>query len=410
MNEESNPPIILVGVCGGIAAYKAVDLASRLKKKGAEVTAALSPAATRFVQPLTFSAITGRDALAEGIPAHSRGEFESLYPHLYPATRAHAFVLAPATADMIAHIAHGFGRDVVSTAVLSLPASCHRFFCPSMNVEMWENPAVRENVGILEDRGWVRIGPDAGALACGMEGAGRMAEPPEIAERVWTGLRVSTRFDGRRILITSGPTREYLDPVRFVGNSSSGKMGRALAEAAALMGAEVDFITGPADPDNLPSHNAVTIHRVTSARDMLDAAQARIDKADIAIYAAAVADYTPTDFSPDKKPKDGTGLSLNLHPTPDIAATLNAKKGPGQVSIGFALQTGNGRDEARAKCRDKGFDAIVLNHVDAMGSDHAAYQVLSAGEDVEFEDWGRLDKPACARRILERAGELLADA
>lgn len=406
---------ILLGICGGVAAYKAVEVASRLRKDGHDVHVAMSPAAQKFVAPLTFAAVSGNPVLTEQFPDSSRHSGESLYPHLYPATRADFFVLLPATADMIAKIAHGLGDDVVSTSVLSLPASCCRVLCPAMNVEMWRQPVVRENVKILESRGWRRIGPDSGELACGMTGEGRMAEPAEIVGRLFavpasTGLPIpaeagTTDLAGKNVLIISGPTHEHFDPVRYIGNPSSGKMGKALADEAAAAGATVTFVSGPVSESNLPSGANVEIHRVTSADEMLATAQTFYPQADLVIYAAAVADYKPAEFHAEKLPKKGGDLVLKLVATPDVAATLNRKKSAGQVCIGFALQTNDGPARAREKLKKKNLDGIVLNSLEALGGEHGTYSFLSAQSKNGFAEWGQISKRDCARKIISEAAK-----
>lgn len=400
---------ILLGICGGIAATKATDVASRLKKSGHDVHVVMSPAAQKFVTPLTFAALTGNPVLETLFPAGPTGTGDKNFPHLYPATRADLFVLLPATADMIAKIAHGLGDDIVSTSALSLPPTCRKFFCPAMNVEMWRQPVVQENVRALEARGWTRIGPDSGELACGMTGEGRMTEPAEIIARLLapTSLVATIDLRGRTVLIVSGPTREHLDPVRFIGNASSGKMGRALAEEAAAAGATVRFVTGPVDPANLPDAPGITTGHVTSADEMLAAAQKNFPQADVVLYAAAVADYKPAETSTDKLPKKSNGHELKLAPTPDVAATLNAAKKNGQVCIGFALQTDDGEAQARAKLKKKNFDGIVLNALDAMGGDSGNYRFLAARGQSGFADWGTLTKRDCAKKILAEAARIL---
>lgn len=404
----STSRIALLGVCGGVAAYKAVDVASRLRKAGWEVHVALSEAAGAFVTPLTFAAVTGHRVLDRLFVNANEASGDALYPHLYPSTRAALFLLLPATADMIARIAHGHGSDIVSTCALSLPATCRRVFCPAMNVEMWRQPVVGENVRKLEALGWTRIGPVAGPLACGMAGEGRMSEPADIVAGLDAPTIARANLAGRRVLIVSGPTREHLDPVRFIGNPSSGRMGQALAEEAMAAGATVDFVTGPVAPANLPRGAEIT--PVTSAEDMLAAAAAGYARADIAIYAAAVADYRPVVRHERKLPKKGGRITVDLEATPDVAATLNAGKRKGQVAIGFALQTHDGAKNARAKLERKHLDGIVLNGLDALGGDSGTYTWIGAraGRAPEVEPWGKLDKSACARRILAEAAARLS--
>jgi phosphopantothenoylcysteine decarboxylase/phosphopantothenate--cysteine ligase len=395
---------IFLGVSGGVAAYKAVEVASRLRKAGHVVQVAMTEAATRFVSPLTFAAVSGRAVLESLFPRESAPDLRGLYPHLYPAMEVDAFVAAPATADLIAQLALGLGRDPVTASALSLRPDCLRLFAPAMNVEMWEQPVVRRRVAELETLGWTRVGPACGHLACGLTGTGRMAEPEEIVtalESAWAG---AARLAGRRVLILSGPTREHLDPIRYLGNPSSGKMGRRLAEEALRLGAQVDFITGPVAEENLPHGRQLSLTRITRAEEMLAAATAPYETADLVIFAAAVADYAPVEPQGDKLPKATGEINLRIRPTPDVAATLNQRKRPGQVTIGFALQTSDGPRQAADKRDRKGFDAIVLNFPEALGQDGAAYTFLTA---AGAEDWGRLDKSACARRILLHAADRL---
>lgn len=392
-----------------MAAYKAVDVVSRLRKSGAEVHVVMSDAAREFVTPLTFGAVSGQPVLTTMFPRDSQAEGDARYPHLYPATRADLFVVLPATADILAKLAHGEGSDLISTCALSLPATCRRVICPSMNVEMWHQAVVQENVRTLENRGWLRIGPDAGLLACGMEGAGRMSEPAEIAD-VLAGLRAQARrLEGRRVLIISGPTREHMDPVRFIGNPSTGKMGRALAEEALAAGAEVDFVSGPVAEDQIPRGARLHLHRAVSAADLLSAAQAVYAAADVVIYAAAVADYRPAVYHEQKLPKQAGELVVRLEATPDVAATLNATKRAGQVTIGFALQTHDGLAKAEDKLRRKHLDGIVLNGLEALGGEAGSYTYIGMDDagNVTTTTWGPLNKRVCAQRILDAAAARL---
>ena len=407
--KTASSPVLLAGICGGVAAYKAVDTLSRLKKSGFEVHVAMSASAQRFVTPLTFSAVTGNPVLTEMFPDPSGRAGAELYPHLYPATRADVFLLLPATANMIARIARGLGDDVVSTSALSLRSTCRRVFCPAMNVEMWNQPVVQENVAAMEKMGWIRIGPNAGILACGMEGEGRMSEPQQIVEAVEALGRTESALKNKRVLVISGPTREHLDPVRYIGNPSTGKMGKALAEEASAAGADVDFVSGPVADNNLPRGAGIRIHPVVSAQDMLKASQKLYAGADVVIYAAAVADYKPVEYHAEKLPKKSGELTIKLEATPDVSATLNAKKRPGQVAIGFALQTHNGVKLAQEKLKKKQLDGIVLNALDALGGESGTYTFIHAanGNAGSVDEWGKLDKRTCARRILAEAAHAL---
>ncbi len=403
MTASRDPTTILVGICGGIAAYKAVEVVSKLRQQGHDVHVVMSRAARQFVTPLTFAGVSGNRVITDLFPDGDRARGEDAYPHLYPATRADLFLLLPATADMMARIAQGAGPEIVSTSVLSLPPACRRIFCPAMNVEMWEQDSVQQNVRTLESLGWERIGPDSGALACGMEGPGRMSEPTEILRVVSAALASAHSLDGKNILILSGPTREHFDPVRYIGNSSSGKMGKALAEEAMARGAQVTFVSGPVDNAQWPHGPRLKVHPVTSADEMLAQADASFNDADLVIFAAAVADYMPDRSSNDKLPKSRQALNISLKPTPDIAATLGRKKN-GKITIGFALQTDDQPEAAQAKRKAKQLDAIVMNQADAMGADSARYSFIS---EAAITPWGELTKRDCARHILDEATELM---
>ncbi len=393
--------IILCGISGGIAVYKAVEVVSALKQAGHEVHVVMSPAATRFVAPLTFQAILGRRVVTEFFAPPAADAAAEIYPHIEPASRADLFVIMPATADMIAALAQGRADDVVCASALGLSPAARRLYCPAMHTHMWQNPAVQANAARLDELGWQRVGPGTGRLACGAQGPGRMVEPTDILAAIEQALAVSRALAGRRVLILSGPTREHLDAVRFISNASSGKMGQALALAAAARGAQVDFVTGPVDDARLPRAPGIAIHPVVSAAEMLAQADACLASADLIVFAAAVADYRPKNPVAGKPAKTAGGLDLALEPTPDIAATLCARKKPGAVAMGFALQAGDAEAGARAKLRAKKLDGIVINAPEAMGADAGVYQFLSAQPDAQVEDWGRLSKAACAARILD---------
>lgn len=392
---------ILVGVGGGISAYKTAEVVSRLARAGHDVQVAMTAAARRFVAPDTFSALTRKRVHTELFPPPDATDGEALFPHIFPACRADAFLVAPATADLIAKLAAGFGDDPVCCSALALRSGCARLFAPAMNEYMWAQPVVQENVRRLESLGWRRVGPVEGALACGTCGPGRMAEAPDLAAAVEAALGEGGRLAGRRLLILSGPTREPLDPVRFLGNGGTGRMGRALAEAAAALGADVDFVTGPVEPERLPSGPRVRLHRVTTAAQMLEAARGLAAGADGFLFAASVADYRPVQPLENKAPKTSKPWKLELEATPDIAAELCRARKPGQRAVGFALESGDGRARAEAKLEAKGLDAIVLNGPEAMGAGEADYACLVRKPGgVEVQAWGRLAKGECARRIL----------
>ena len=398
-------PAILLGVGGGVAAYKAVQLASYFFQNGFEVHVAMTRSAQRFVSSLTFSAVTNAKVFTELLPVDvGPGKKEDIYPHLYPATQVDICVILPATADLIAKIAHGFGDDIVSAASLSLSNECRRYFCPSMNLEMWNQKVVQQNVFSLERLGWCRIGPEEGHLACGAVGAGRVAEPDAVVRIVDDEFRNRNLCKDKQFLILSGPTLEHIDPVRFISNHSSGKMGKALAETAAALGANVDFVTGPVPSANLPAHRHINMTQVTDAREMLNVSKDLFSRAQIAIFAAAVADFTPSYTRDTKTPKPQRDFSLNLTSTPDIAATLCKSKHSGQFCIGFALETGGDAvKSAREKLDRKYLDAIVLNGLDSFNSNDGEFSLIwTGGDNNEIEKWGRMEKTVFANRLINK--------
>lgn len=393
-------PLILLGVCGGIAAYKAVDVASRLLKRGFDVRVVMTESATHFITPTTFQAVLGKPVITSMFSSPQASEKNEIYPHLYPAQEADMFVLLPATADMLAQITTGAAGNVVSGSVLGLRQDCKKIFCPAMNTHMWQQLVVKDNVQALLQRGWIQVGPDDGVLACGSRGEGRMSQPEVIEQAVVHQLEAPQTLRDQTVLILSGPTHEHFDPVRFIGNRSSGKMGRALALEAAARGAVVEFVTGPVATEMIPDHPSVYIHHVTSANDMLASASSFFPSASITIFAAAVADYMPAERESTKRAKSAADLTLTLLPTPDIAATLSKIKQTGQITVGFALQDQHAEVHAKEKLKMKHLDALILNTLDAMGADGAHYRFM-ASHMPGFIDWGALSKPACARLLFD---------
>ncbi len=410
MGVISRKSIVLIGVGGGVAAYKSVAVASSIFQKGFDTYVAMTPAAQKFVQPLTFSAVIGRSVLTALLPERGNTtDFEEIYPHLFPATRADICVIVPATADLIAKICHGHANEIVSASALSLPEECRRYFCPAMNLEMWNQKIVQKNILMLEERGWQRIGPNEGHLACGSRGAGRMAESDNIVRVISDRFNDLQNCKNKRFLILSGPTLEHIDPVRFVSNHSSGKMGKALAEAASLAGADVDFITGPVSRDNLPDSANINVQSVTSAKEMLDLSIALFPQVDVAIFAAAVADFTPSHPLPSKLPKPTQDFSLKLTSTADIASTLAKTKHRRQRCIGFALETSeNAIERARNKLVKKELDAVILNGPDSFNANDGNFCFISAMPDRELEEWGRMNKSSLAKRLIDEIARMLA--
>jgi phosphopantothenoylcysteine decarboxylase/phosphopantothenate--cysteine ligase len=395
---------VTVGVCGGIAAYKAAELVRALQRRGVEVHVVMTEAATRFIQPLTFSALTGHQVMVslwDERGSAERASEQSSIDHIDEAQWADALVVAPATANTLAKFAHGLADDFLTTMYLATQAPV--LVAPAMNVNMWDHPATQSNLEILRQRGVRVIEPDTGSLACGMVGPGRMAEPDVIADTVLNALGRRHDLAGEVVLVTAGGTREALDPVRFLGNRSSGKMGYALAEAAHSRGARVILVTGPTTL-NPPSHCEVL--KVTTAEEMRSAVLERMAEATLIIKAAAVADYKPLKVS-DQKLKRSGPLTLELAPTVDILAEVARKRRPGQLIVGFAAETENGMENGRAKLLRKGADAIVMNDVSGEGvgidADNNAATFLTASTAIDLPE---MPKRKLADRILDEIAAL----
>jgi phosphopantothenoylcysteine decarboxylase/phosphopantothenate--cysteine ligase len=343
---------VALGVGGGIAAYKAAELARQLQDGGCVVQVIMTEAARQFVQPLTFAALTGRKVIT-GLWAtqQSAGDetLSSAVEHIRVAQENDILVVAPATADLLARFAHGLASDFLTTLYLAFTGRV--VLAPAMNTNMWQHPATVANVATLRSRGHVIVDPDEGRLACGVVGPGRLAEPERVAEVVLglASARSGRDLEGETVVITAGPTQEAIDPVRFISNRSSGRMGFALAEAAAARGARVILIAGPV---HLPDPKDVQVVHVVSARDMRAAVMEQLPEASIVVKAAAVADYHVASVPAQKLKKTAARLSLELDPTPDILAEVGHKKGD-RLLIGFAAETDRMVEEARRKLVSK---------------------------------------------------------
>lgn len=388
---------IVLGVTGGIAVYKAVDLVSRLRKAGCEVRVVMTEHAQQFVTPLTFKEISG-NAVATSM---WNGNQEFNVEHIALANWADAFLVAPATANILAKMAYGLADDLLSTTLLAAQAPI--VVCPAMNTGMYQNPATQENIAKLQERGVTVMPPAVGHLACGTSGAGRLPEPQQIVEFMsafFAGLEGDLR--GLRVLVTAAGTREPIDPVRYVGNRSSGKMGYAVAQMAAERGADVLLISGPSALAVPPN---VRVVKVETTNEMLEACLAAYGDVDIVIKAAAVADYRPRDVADQKiKKKTDDALTVVMDKNPDILKTLGAKKEQ-QVLVGFAAETQNLLANAREKVVKKNLDMIVANDVTAAGagfnSDTNIVKFLFAnGEVRELEQMPKVD---VANKILDEA-------
>lgn len=352
---------VVLGVTGGIAAYKACEVVSRLRKMGAEVYVIMTKAATEFVQPLTYETLSNHPVVTDTFARPATWEVE----HIALAKRADVFVIAPATANILAKMAHGIADDMLSTTVLATKAPV--LAAPAMNTGMWTAEVTRENCAVLQKRGVQFVGPEAGFLACGDTGAGRMSEPSAIAEAIADILCPVQDMAGLRVLVTAGATRERLDPVRYMTNDSSGKMGFAVAQAAAKRGAQVTVVAGSVTAA-LPT--ACEVVRVESTQDLYNAVTTRAPEMDVVIQAAAPADYrfAVTYTEKHKKVHDGQPFVVELVENPDIAAAVGAAKKPGQTLVGFAAETENLLANAQKKLVKKNLDLIVANDVSQPGA------------------------------------------
>jgi len=342
---------VVLGVSGGIACYKSCFLARRLVEAGAVVDVVLTQSAAEFVRPVTFEALSGRPALSS---LWDRG---GALAHIELGRAPDLIIVAPATANLLARVALGLADDLLTSLLLARRAPV--LLAPAMNDEMYANPATQRNIAILRERGFALVGPEIGALAEGpSERPGRMSEPETIIAHAARLLRGKTPLQGRRVVVTAGPTRESIDPVRVVTNRSSGKMGYRVAEAAWERGAEVVLISGPVA---LPSPVGVTVRRVETTKELEDAVRADLSEADVLVMAAAPADYRPAHPSASKQPRMQGALAVPMEPTDDILSTTEERRKPGSVIVGFALETGDALDKARAKLERKHLDLIVVN-------------------------------------------------
>ena len=367
---------VVVGVGGGIAAYKAAELVRELQKRGHGVQVVMTRAAREFIQPLTFASLTGEKVITELFSQENGNEtLSSAVEHIHIAQRHDALIVAPATADLLAKLAHGMADDFLTTLYLAFTGPV--MLAPAMNTAMWEHPATKQNLQTLRGRGCFIVDPDEGWLACGTVGTGRFPDPARIAAEFDLLSEQRKDFAGESVLITAGPTQESLDPVRYVSNRSSGKMGYAIAEVAARRGAHVTLISGPV---NLAPLKNVDLISVRTAQEMRQAVLAHLDRSTIIIKAAAVADYYVTEVPSQKLKKTATRLSLELDPTPDILAEIGQRKGD-RLLIGFAAETDNLIGEARRKMISKQCDMLVANLVNREGlgfeADHNEVDIIT---------------------------------
>jgi phosphopantothenoylcysteine decarboxylase/phosphopantothenate--cysteine ligase len=393
----------VLGVGGGIAAYKSAELARALMERGLRVQVILTSAAEKFITPLTFAALTGRKVITDLFGSASPEEtLSSAVEHIAVAQENDILVIAPATADLLARLAHGLANDFLTTTYLAFSGPV--VLAPAMNSNMWMHPATQQNLAILKSRGHLIIEPEEGLLACGTTGPGRLAEPERIADMV-AALTLQRRdLEGETVLVTAGPTEEPLDPVRFISNRSSGKMGYALAQAAAQRGARVILVSGPVQ---LPEPAGVSVIHVRTAVEMRAAVMEHLPEATIVVKSAAVADYHLSRVPQHKVKKTSARMSLDLDPTPDILAELGQKKGD-RLLVGFAAETENLTESARQKLKNKNCDMVVANLVNQEGTGFESDQnevvlVLRTGETIPI---ARAPKREIADRIFDQVTKL----
>ena len=384
---------IVLGVSGGIACFKAAALASRLVKRHASVQVIMTENATKFVTPLTFEQLTGRKALVDTFDRN----FQHKVEHVAVADEADFVLVAPATANVLAKFAHGLADDMLTTTVLA--CDCPKAAAPAMNTKMYENPVTQDNLSILRRYGWEIVEPGCGHLACGAEGKGRLPEPEELEEVCLHALAHGKDLAGKRVLVTAGPTREDLDPVRYLTNRSTGKMGYAVAKAAARRGAQVTLVSGPT---SLPEPAYVDFVPVRSAEEMYDAVMRYADSADVIVKAAAVADYRPAAKAENKLKKKEGELSLALTRTKDILGELGRRKRPGQFLCGFSMETENMLENSRAKLTKKNLDLIAANNVLTPGAGFAGdTNALTLISPDGVKELPLLSKDAAADALLD---------
>ncbi len=386
---------VLLGVTGGIAAYKAAYLASALVKLHANVEVVMTEHATKFIAPLTFEQLTGRRVMVDTFDRNFAHQVE----HIALAERTELVLIAPATANVCAKLAHGLADDMLTTTVLA--CRCPKLIAPAMNTNMYENPVTQDNLEALRRYGWQVISPASGRLACGSVGAGKLPEPDLLVQYILREIALPHDLAGRRVLVTAGPTQEALDPVRYISNHSTGKMGYAIARAAMLRGAEVTLISGPAALEPPPFVEMVS---VVSAREMFDAVTARSASADFIFKAAAVADYTPAEYHDNKVKKADGELSIPLKRTDDILQFLGDNRRKGQVLCGFSMETEHMAENSRAKLDKKHVDMICANNLKVPGAGFGTEtNVLTVITRDGAEELPLMSKEEAAHRILDKA-------
>lgn len=401
--ERVFPRKVLLGVTGGIAAFKAPLLVRALVKAGAQVQVVMTRAAHDFVTPLSLSTVSGRPALTELV---DRSDGTGVWnDHVYLARWADVMLIAPATANTLGRMANGLCDDLLLACYLSV--ECPVFVAPAMDLEMFRDPSTRANLATLQARDVRTIGPEHGELASGLTGEGRMTEPAAIVDALIAALLMPSKLAGKRVLINAGPTQEAIDPVRYIGNRSTGKMGFALAEEAAARGAQVELVAGPVALRT--ERPGITRTDVVSAAQMAQACKARFPASDIAILSAAVADWRPVNAAGQKLKKGGELPPLDLEPTEDILAWMGAQKAAHQTLVGFALETNNGHVHAEGKLRRKNLDLIVLNSLQDPGAGfgHDTNKVTLIDRGTNTVELPLMSKAGAAIAILDHLERLL---
>lgn len=390
---------VLLGVSGGIAAYKAAALASALVKQHAAVEVVMTKNATEFVTPLTFEQLTGRRVMVDTFDRNFSHQVE----HIALAERTDLVIVAPATANVCAKFAHGLADDMLTTTVLA--CRCPKLIAPAMNTNMYENPVTQDNLKLLEHYGWEIIPPASGRLACGAVGKGKLPEPEALLEYVMRFLAMPHDLEGKRVLVTAGPTQEALDPVRYLTNHSSGKMGCAIAKMAMLRGADVTLVCGPLSVT--PPAFVKTVN-VVSAQDMFDAVTALAPKSDLIFKAAAVADYTPAEYNDQKMKKSDNDLSIPLKRTKDILKYLGEHRTDGQVICGFSMETQNMIENSKRKLESKNIDMICANNLKTEGAGFGVdTNVITVITKSEVKELPLQSKESVANAILDESLKLL---
>ena len=390
---------VVLGISGSIAAYKIAYLASALKKLHADVEVIMTENATQFITPVTFESLTGNKCLVDTFDRNFKFSVE----HVALAKRADIFMLAPATANVIAKVAHGLADDMLTTTFLA--CKCPKYISPAMNTQMFENPITQDNLKICQSYGMHVIQPACGYLACGDTGAGKMPEPEELLDHIIHEIAYPKNLTGKKILVTAGPTREALDPVRFLTNHSTGKMGFAIARVAAARGAEVSLVTGRTE---IKKPGFVKVVPIESAREMYEAVTAASEEQDAIIKAAAVADYRPAHVSDEKiKKKDGDELSIPVERTDDILAYLGSHKKPGQFLCGFSMETEHMLENSRKKLEKKNLDMIVANNLKVagagFGTDTNIVTLITKAGERQLE---KMSKEQVADKLLDAIFQL----